>query len=93
MYGVSTDPREKPYTTDLVVCSCETQDSLVVTTPHTLELVEDAVILVEIAQFPPKVVVDRNRLKWSVLHVDVPDLEVEVVARQDIPTVATELHI
>ena len=38
-------------------------------------------------------VVDRDSLQWTVLHVDVPDLEIQVVARQDVPPVSTELDI
>ena len=67
--------------------------SLVVTTPHTLELVKDAIVLVEIAQLPAEVVMDRDRFQRSILHVDIPDLEVEVVARQDVSPVSTELHV
>ena len=70
-----------------------TLDVLVITSPHTFEFVEDAIVLVQIAELPAKVVVDWNRLERSVLHVDVPDLQVEVVARQDVPAVMTELDI
>ena len=73
--------------------ACENVNLLVVTTPHALKLVEDAVVLVQVAQLASKMVVNRNGLQWPVLHVDVPDLEVKIVARQDVPSVMTELHV
>jgi hypothetical protein len=48
---------------------------LVIPTPYTLELVEDAIILIEITQFAAEMIVDWNSLDWLRLHVDVPDLE------------------
>lgn len=38
-------------------------------------------------------IVDRDGLYGSRLHVDVPDLEIEVVPREDVPSVATELDV
>ena len=55
--------------------------SLVIATPYALELVEDAIVLIQVAQLAAEVVVDGDSLQWPVLHVDVPDLEIEVVAR------------
>lgn len=68
-------------------------DSLVFPAPNTLELVEDTVVLIQIAKLPPQVVVNWNRLHWLALHVDVPDLEVQVVARQDVSTIVAELDV
>lgn len=36
---------------------------------------------------------DRNGLHRTRLHINVPDLKGEIVARQDIPPVMTELDI
>lgn len=69
------------------------RDSLVFTAPNTLELVEDTVVLVQIAELPPQVVVNWNRLHWLALHVDVPDLEVQVVARQDVSSIVAKLDV
>lgn len=73
--------------------ACENVNLLVVTTPHALKLVEDAVVLVQVAQLASKMVVNRNGLQWPVLHVDVPDLQIEVVARQDVSSIVAELDI
>jgi hypothetical protein len=48
---------------------------LIITTPYTLELIEDAIILVQIAQLPAEVIMDRNSFDWLRFHVDIPDLE------------------
>lgn len=65
----------------------------IVATPGTLELVEDTIVLVQIAEFPPQMIMYRDRLDRSRLHVDIPDLEVEVVPREDVPPIATELDV
>ena len=36
---------------------------------------------------------DGDGLERLALHVDVPDLEVQVVARQDVSAVMAELHV
>lgn len=66
---------------------------LVVPTPCALELVKDAVILIQIAQLPAQVIVDRDGLEGLRLHVDVPDLERQVVTRENVPPVTTEFHV
>lgn len=38
-------------------------------------------------------VVDGNRLHRSRVHIDVPDLEGQVVSGQDVPPVVTELDV
>ena len=73
--------------------ACENVNLLVVTTPHAFKLVEDAVVLVQVAQLASKMVVDGDGFQWPVLHVDVPDLQVEVVARQDVSSIMAELDI
>lgn len=76
-----------------VVVVAPSQDLVVVRTPERLKLVKDAIVLVEVAQFRPDVLVDRNRLHRLVLHVDVPDLQREVVSREDVPSVPAELDV
>lgn len=69
------------------------RDSLVFAAPNTFELVEDTVVLVQIAELAPQVVVNWDGLHRLALHVDIPDLEVQVVARQDVPSIVAELHV
>lgn len=54
--------------------------ALVISTPHTFKLIEDAVVLIQIAELAAEVVVDGNGLHRARLHVDVPDLEGEIIA-------------
>ena len=68
-------------------------NALVVTAPCALELVEYAIVLVQVAELASQVVVYRNGLDRFRLHVDVPDLQGQVVARQDVPPVVAELDV
>ena len=68
-------------------------DSRVSARPSALKLVEDAIILVQITQLSPQMVMNRDRLHRPRVHVDVPDLERQVVPRQDIPPVMAELDV
>lgn len=52
-----------------------------------LKLVEDAVVLVCVAESRAEMLMDGNGLDWLALHVDVPDLHGQVVTRQDVATV------
>ena len=38
-------------------------------------------------------VVYRNGLDWFRLHVDVPDLQRQIVSREDVPSIMTELDV
>ncbi|KAI3479668.1 hypothetical protein L1887_58289 [Cichorium endivia] len=76
-----------------VVVVAARQHLLAIGSPQRLELVKDAVVLVQVAQLGAQMVVDGDRLDRLVVHVDVPDLEREVVARQDVASVAAELDV
>ena len=65
----------------------------VVTAPAALELVEDAVGLVERAQLAPQVLVHLVRLHRLGVHVQVPHLHRQVVARDQVATVVAELDV
>lgn len=60
---------------------------------HGLKLVKDAVVLVEVTKLGTQVVVHGNDAKRLAFHVDVPDLDGQVVARDDIPTVPRKAHV
>ena len=68
-------------------------DVLAVAREHHLELVEDRVILVGVAEAGAEVLVNGDRLDGLVLHVYVPDLDGEIVARQDVPAIVREPDI
>ena len=38
-------------------------------------------------------IMDGDRLHWPRVHVDIPDLEGQVVPRQDVSPVVTELDV
>ena len=61
--------------------------------PRDLELIEDTVILVECTQLAAEVVVDLVSLDWLRLHVQVPDLDGQVVARHHVAPSVAEPHI
>lgn len=52
-----------------------------VSTKRALKLVKYTIVFVEITQLPTEMVVDIDRLDWSAIHIHVPDLEAQVVAR------------
>mmetsp|Transcript_52623 Transcript_52623/g.145519 ORF Transcript_52623/g.145519 Transcript_52623/m.145519 type:complete len:345 (-) Transcript_52623:306-1340(-) len=66
---------------------------LAVPRPAALELVEDAIALVELAKLRSKVLVHLDRAHRLRIHVDVPYLERHVVARHDVPAVGREFHV
>ena len=56
-------------------------------TEDDLEFVEDAVVLVGVAESGAEVLVNGNGLDWLTLHIDVPDLDGQVVAGEDVAAV------
>lgn len=69
------------------------KDSLSISAECTLKLVKDAIVLVQVAQLAPKMVVHIDRLDRFVLHIDVPNSQCQVVPRQDVSTVLGEFDI
>jgi len=67
--------------------------SRAVSAERALELVEDAVVLVQVAELSSQVVVDVDRLDRLALHGNVPDLQGEVIPRQDISAVPGKLDV
>jgi hypothetical protein len=66
---------------------------LVISAPYTFKLVENAVIFVEVTKFASQMVMDWNGLDRSGFHVDIPDLQREIVTRENISTVVTEFDV
>ena len=53
---------------------------LSITTECALEFVEDAIVLIQVAQLSAQMIVNLDRPDRSRVHVDVPDLEREVIS-------------
>jgi hypothetical protein len=70
-----------------VVIVRSSHDVLRVTRKDDLKFIEDAVVLVSVAKSWSEVFVDRYGLDRLSLHVYVPDLDGEVVARKYVPTI------
>lgn len=66
---------------------------LIVGAPAALELVKDAVVLVQDAQLVAQVVMHTVCLHGSVLHVQVPDLDMQVVSGAQVASGVTELDV
>ena len=66
---------------------------LVISAPYAFELVENAVIFVQVTKFASQMVMDWNGLDRSTFHVDIPDLQREIITRENIATVVTELDV
>lgn len=58
-----------------------------------LELVEDAIVLVRIAEARAQVLVDGDGLDWLAFHVDIPNLHCQVVPGHNVPPVVGESHV
>jgi hypothetical protein len=56
-------------------------------------LVKDAVVLVEVAEFGAQIVVNANGTQRFGVVVDIPDLQREIVARDDVTSVAAKLDV
>lgn len=68
-------------------------DRAVVAVPAALELVEDAVVLVQRAQLRAEVLVHRVRLDRLRLHVQIPHLNTQIVAGNHVPAGVAKLHV
>lgn len=77
----------------LQVPSMDSMDLLSVSAECALELVKDAVVLIKIAEFVSKVVVDVDCLHWSALHVDIPHFQSEIVTRKNVAPVLAEFDV
>lgn len=66
---------------------------IIVGTPATFELVEDAVVLVQDAQLVAKVIMYTVCLHGSVLHVQVPDFDMQVVSGAQVAAGVTKLDV
>jgi len=64
-----------------------------ITTKAAFELVENQIVLVQITQLGSEVLVNLDGLHRLALHVDVPQLEGEVVTRENVTAVSTELTV
>jgi len=68
-------------------------DSRVGPVPAALELVEDAVVLIEAAQLGAQVLVDGERLDRLRLHVQVPHFHRKIIPRYHVATRVGELDV
>lgn len=68
-------------------------DSLSVTAECTFKLVKDTIILVQVAKLLTEMIMNVDSLDWFVLHGDIPNLERQVITRQDVSTVFGEFDI
>ena len=59
----------------------------------TLKLVKDAVIFVQVAEFGAKMIVDLDGADGVTIHVDIPELEGEIIARKDVASIRREFDI
>ena len=63
----------------------DTSDEVIAVARHgALKLVKDAVVLVEVAELGAEIVVNANGAHRLAFHVHVPELEREIVARNDV---------
>jgi hypothetical protein len=74
-------------------CHDNGQYVLIIAPPDALEFIEDAIVLIQITQLPAEMVVYGNSLDGSRLHIDVPDLQRQIVPRQDVSAVMAELDV
>ena len=53
---------------------------LSITAERALKFVEDAIVLIQVAQLSAQVIVNLDRPDRSRVHVDIPDLEREIIS-------------
>ena len=76
-----------------VVVVASGHDVLRITREDDLEFIEDTVVFVCVAQTRPEVFVDRNGLHGLPLHVDIPNLNRQVISGNNVSTVIREANI
>jgi hypothetical protein len=76
-----------------VVVVTSRHDVLGVTREHHFELVKDTVILVRVAESRPKMFVYGYCLDGLPLHVDIPNLDCQIVTGQDVAPIIRESDI
>lgn len=76
-----------------VVVVAAGHDILGIAREDHLEFVEDAVVLVRVAQARSQVFVDGDGLDGLSLHVDIPDLDRQVIPRHDVSAVVGESDV
>lgn len=64
-----------------------------IATQVAFKLVENEVALIEVAQFRTQMLVDLDGLHGLALHVDIPNLQGQIVTGEDVSSVAAELTI
>ena len=75
----------------VVIRACH--DILCVSGEGHLELVEDAVVLVGVAESGSEVLVNGDSLYWLTFHVHVPDFDSKVIAGKDVTTIVAEADV
>ncbi len=65
----------------------------VIVTDRNVKLVKEIVILVELVELRPQVIVDMNSLHRLAFHCQIPNLEAHEIARDQITSIASELDI
>lgn len=76
-----------------VVVVASGHDVLRVAREDNLEFIEDTVVFVRVAETRPEMFVDRNGLHGLPLHVDIPDLNRQIISGNDVSTVIREADI
>ena len=66
---------------------------LIISTPAAFELIKNAIILIQNTQLVAQVVMDTVRFHGPILHVQVPNLDVQIVPGAQVATRVTELHV
>jgi hypothetical protein len=69
------------------MCGSRKKDLLAVPRERALELVKDTVVLVQVAQLALKVVMDGDGFERGLVHIDIPDPQIQVVSGKDITAV------
>ena len=73
--------------------TCLITVSPVISTPETLKLVKDAVVLIQGAEFGAQVLVHLECFHGAALHGQVPHLDGQVVTRHHVAPIVAELHV
>lgn len=71
----------------------EVQDLLSVTANIALKFVKETFVVVELNQLGPYVVMNINGLDGFGFHINVPDLQSEIIPRYNVSPIRTELYI
>ena len=76
-----------------IIINVEKCHAPVISTPNTLELIKDTIVLIQIAKLSAEMIMYGDGLDRPSLHIDIPNLKRQVVSGKDVSSIVAKLDI